>query len=351
MKILSVANFSNYNSSNTALHRHWALEQLGRTTAVDTAFKYSLFNRIVKRLFVYGISFPFIDTSKVNKRILDEARNNRYDIIWIDKGIIIKKSTLIKLKRINPDIRIVGYSPDEMTKIHNQSYEFLQSLPYYDFYITTKSYAVNDLKKLGAKEVIFVDNAYEEKFHFPHLLTESEKKRLGGDVGFIGMWEERRAESILFLAKNGVNVRVWGGGKWLEYYNLYPNLSIESRALFSEDYVKALCSFKINLCFLRKMNNDLQTTRTMEIPACKGFMLAEETSEHLSLFAKGKEADFFNSDDQLLEKVKFYLKNNELRESIAENGYKRCLSSGYSNRKTIQRVFKKILNCEYSISK
>lgn len=52
---------------------------------------------------------------------------------------------------------------------------------------------------------------------------------------------------------------------------MYPTLDIRIGGLYSDNYVKALQSFKISLCFLRKMNFDQQTTRSVEIPACGGF--------------------------------------------------------------------------------
>lgn len=69
---------------------------------------------------------------------------------------------------------------------------------------------------------------------------------------------------------------------------MYPTLDIRIGGLYSDNYVKALQSFKISLCFLRKMNFDQQTTRSVEIPACGGFLMAERTNEHLSLLKKIK---------------------------------------------------------------
>lgn len=346
MKLLSLANFSRYGETNTALHRHRALCKIfsNQVDEFNTDFHFGFSNKVLNKVFMKGINFPFIGTTNLNKKLILQVEQNDYTIIWIDKGIAIKARTLKKIKAFNPNILIIGYSPDEMTQRHNQSADFLSSLPYYDAYITTKSYAINDLKKIGAKRVYFVNNAFEPNFHYPRHIVKYDIQALGGDIGFIGTWEKDRADAILFLAEKGLNIRVWGAGKWLQYQNKFKNLIIEDKGLFSEEYSKALSAFKINLCFLRKINFDQQTTRSIEIPACGGFMLAERTLEHLALFEEGKEAVFFSSNQELYEQCLYYLNHEVERLKISQAGYQKCVDAGYDNQKTIKRVLDEILN-------
>ncbi|MCG8403893.1 MAG: glycosyltransferase [Phycisphaerales bacterium] len=60
-------------------------------------------------------------------------------------------------------------------------------------------------------------------------------------------------------------------------------------------------------------------------------MLADRTEDHLASFEEDKEAVFFSSTEEMVDKAKYYLKNDEARERIAQAGYRRCLESGYSN--------------------
>lgn len=344
MRILSIGTFTGKGKSNTCLHRTWALERIGEVTRIDSSLKcYRLWNSIVNRLFVrYRMSIGF-HNKRLNINIVEAVNRDNYDLVWIDKGVTVEATTLKQIKQRQSTCLIVGYSPDNMAERHNQSKVFLEGFPYYDYFITTKSYTIDALKKMGGKHILFVNNAYEETFHRPYLLTKQEKERLGGQVGFVGAWEEERCRSILYLAQHGIPVRVWGGGQWLPYKDKYSNLTIEEQGLFSEDYNRALSAFDISLCFLRKINQDLQTTRTMEIPACGSLLMAERTSEHEQLFKDGEESVFFSTDEELLRHCQYYLIHEEERKRIAMAGRKRCLVSGYSNNETIKNVISQII--------
>jgi len=343
MRILSVGWFRKV--SSTSLHRHKSLEKnadyIDKVEAGSATI--SLWYRLAYHLFQKGIPTRLPDQTYVNKSIKELVSENIYDVVWIDKGVTINRDTLLYIKDKLPSAKIVSFSPDNMSLRHNQSQNYLECIPYYDFTFTTKSYAVKDLHNLGARNVFFIHKTYGEDFHYPRELSIEEKERLGDDVGFVGVWEKERCESILFLANKGVKVKVFGDGRWNDYKDESPNLTILP-GVFSEDYPKALQAFKISLCFLRKMNFDQQTARTMEIPACGGFMLAERTTEHLELFEEGKEAAYFSSNQELLDLCKYYLINEEVRIKIAFAGLERCKKSGYSNEKTVGKMLNIIFN-------
>jgi spore maturation protein CgeB len=95
---------------------------------------------------------------------------------------------------------------------------------------------------------------------------------------------------------------------------------------------------QIALGFLRELNPDQHTTRSFEIPAIGGFMLADRTEDHREFFEEGKEAEYFASDDEFRDKVKFYLANEDARDRIAKGGHERCMTSGYSYEDRIRTV-------------
>jgi spore maturation protein CgeB len=173
-------------------------------------------------------------------------------------------------------------------------------------------------------------------------ITAEQRRQLGGPVGFIGQWEPERAESLRILALAGIPVRVWGF-TWERMKDVPPGLHLENKPLWADDYARAVCAFDITICFLRKANRDLQTSRTMEIPACGSFMLAERTAEHQRLFLEGEEAEYFSDDEELIRKVRYYLDHPEERRRIAKRGYERCLRDGYSNENRLRVALNTII--------
>lgn len=320
----------------TAWQRLRALEQIGhRVWPVDTMTRVkpsarAILSRISDKLFRLGVPYlgP-LDLAGINRQILDVARTQPINVLWLDKTLRVRPSTMRRVKDIHPSCVILGYSPDDMAARHNQSGQFLRCLPWYDVYFTTKTYGVRELQALGCPRVHFVANAFDPNTHRPVAVTDSRKAFLGAPVGFIGTFETERARSMQFLASQGIDVRIYGND-WRSFRPATPHLRIEGRAVYENQYAEAICAFDINLCFLRRLNRDRQTTRSVEIPACGAFMLAERTEEHLDLFKEGVEAEFFASDAEMLDKVQYYLAHPEKRKHIAAAGRERCLRSGYS---------------------
>jgi hypothetical protein len=314
-----------------------AFRDLADVTAIDTSATYkSLADRVR-----WKIGLPR-DVNGTNDVLMRAASDVRPGLIWIEKGNAIWPSTLRALKATFPRALLVAFSEDDMFLTHNRSWYYARGLRYFDLVITTKSVNChpNELPSLGAAKVVFWNNCYDEELHRPPSTSEIDSRPI--DVGFVGTFEQARAESLIFLARNGIRVRVRGNGGWDLLRNASPNLDARNLEITGRAYVQAIWSTKINLCFLRKLNRDQQTARSVEIPACEGFMLAERTREHLHLFEEGSEAEFFETDRELLEKVHYYLSRDSARMEIASHAAMRCKSSGYGIRQALLRLLKEM---------
>lgn len=323
---------------STSLQRMNALQEIGHDIQeLNTAYQIEgnylsrLSYRVLRRLELT----PHI--ARINKLVQQEVQNHRWDIIWLDKALEVKPAIINEMHKQQDGCRVIFYSPDNMLLSPNQTRSYLHALPLYDLQVTTKSHNIVELKKLGAGEVLFVDKAFDPNTHRPIHLTDEEKSFWGADVGFVGGFEQERYETMLKLAEAGINLIARGPG-WEPYVHQHPNLTVLPGWVYDDDYARSICATKINLGFLRKIALDKQTARSIEIPACGGFMLAERTDEHLRLFAEGKEAEFFGDLDELLNKILYYLEHDMEREQIAQAGHKRCVESGYSNHDRLKTI-------------
>ncbi|NJO68908.1 MAG: glycosyltransferase [Bacteroidetes bacterium] len=280
------------------------------------------------------------DPGKLNKRLLFKVQEWKPDLIFIVKGVSIKPWTLHKLKQ--QGCKLVSWSNDDMFGWHNRSIWYTLGLKYYDLVVTQKSYNCNpgELPSLGAKKILFQNKAFDPFIHKP--ATDCKIVKYKHDVVFVGAYEKERLQSLLFLANAGIEVHIYGWVKEVKK-QVHPLLYFHNHYLHEEDYAGVFSCSKICLNFLRKLNRDLQTSRSIEIPACKGFMLAERSVEHLQLFEEGKEAEFFTGDAELFQKIQYYLSHEKERAAIAEAGYKRCYSSHYTFENRMREIIETVI--------
>lgn len=263
------------------------------------------------------------------------------DILWIDKGNVVSPATLMRVRAMKHRPLIIGFSPDDVEQRHCTSVTFKATVPLYDAFITTKSYNVAELSRLGCGCVIFSDNGYDPATHRPMEVAASVREARAGCVGFIGYHEADRQRLITALAVAGLRVAVHGPG-WAAVRHRLPRTITIHPAVYGDEYAKTICSYAINLGFLRKCNRDLQTTRSVEIPACGGFMLAERTAEHERLFREGIEAAYFGDEEELVSKAAHYLAHPIERAVIAAQGRERCVVSGYSYAHRLEEAMRRI---------
>jgi spore maturation protein CgeB len=340
MKILFVGDLSSY---ARARQRFLAMQDLGHIvegrswvkleTELIPGYKPNIWKRIRRK-----IGYP-IDEVGINQSLIPHIAKFQPNLLWVEKATTILPSTYQQVKRQFPNLKIFYYSEDDIYLFDNRSIYLKRSLQTFDVVYTTKPRNLQELPMIGARNVVCIFQAYDRNVHRPISLSEEDRQRWGADVGFVGFFERDRAEKMLYLAEQGVKVRIWGFN-WQDWANKHPNLLVEGRPIFNEDFVKVLNATRINLNFLRKANRDCHTSRSLEIPACQGFMLAERTDEHLELFEEGKEAEFFDSPEELYAKVKYYLAHDVERRQIAKASRDKCILSGYSHHDRLKEMLK-----------
>lgn len=332
MRILYIGQLWN---GSTALERMKTLNSLGYETV---AFDVSPFAADASRL-LQSVAWRFNAgpvVSKINRAIWREADGLQgVTHIWVDKGVWVYPDTIQYLKE-RTGARAIHYTPDSQI-VSQRSRHFMASIPLYDALVTTKEWEVDAYKAAGAKRVMLTYQGYDSRFS-PRTVGESELAAFGSDVCFVGHTQPHYAEKLKALSSLNIRLRIWGDA-WPRYAerNFWAQ-GIVAKGLWGENYPVALACTKIGLGLIGKHIPETSTTRTFEIPAMGTFLLAERTALHQQLFDEGKEAEFFSSDEEMIEKTRFYLRHDEARQQIAAAGRVRCERSGYSSTELLRKV-------------
>jgi spore maturation protein CgeB len=345
MKILFLGQIG---EGQTSLMRMKALRRLGHeVVGVHTNeawMQASWFARQWQRRLQIG---PII--AAINAKVLSAAQQFHPDLIWAEKQEYLRVETLLALRKLGA--KLVHFTPDPYFTLDWKRTRLMDAaMKEFDVLVYCKSYERADYEAIG-KPLVYMPLGYCDEVHRP---LPSNNPRWHCTLGFLGGWEPRREALLARLAEAGLDLKIWGGywdflgdGRWTlrrkiildqlaggEAYRIHRNeklaACLQGGEVYADDYARALTGSKIGLGFLRKVCPDQHTTRTFEIPACGSMLLADRTPEHLEFFEEGKEAEFFSSVEELLDKARFYSGNTGARERIAKGGYARGISGGYT---------------------
>ncbi len=275
-----------------------------------------------------------------NRALVRAARDFRPDLVWVDKGPWIHARTLRRLRR-GGACRLVHYTPDAAF-VFNRSRHFDRAASVYDLLITNKRYELDHYRDHGAREVVHLPSGFDLELHRPLRLSPDEQQRFACDVAFIGIYAPGRERYLAPLVARGVDLAIWGNGWHDRCRDARIRGCYRGSALSGDDYARGLAGAKIGLGLLSPLVPDRSTTRSVEIPACGTFLLAERTEEHQSLFEENQEAALFDGEDELVEKVGYYLEHGAERRRIAAAGRRRCLESGYSYQHQLRSLLRRL---------
>ena len=262
-----------------------------------------------------------------NRAILSAADAVRPRAFLTVKGSNIGTHTLDRLR--HRGVVSVNYYPD-----YHFDHPGLDpaTFPLYDHFVTTKSFQVEHLRSLpGARQVHFLHHGYCSMVHHPRLATIDEESYIA-DVLYVGNYTSYKERWIAAVAQQLPDVRLMVvGNGWQEAASrVAPQAVVSSGHILGDSYARLLQRARINLAVhsgpeQRHGWEDLVSTRTFEIPACRGFMLHIDNAEVRNLFEPGTEIDVFATPEQLAERITYYLARPELRRKMIERAAQRCV--------------------------
>jgi spore maturation protein CgeB len=210
--------------------------------------------------------------------------------------------------------------------------DFSQHLaPAFDLAVTTDPDAIPKYRALGYERA-FLSQWACNKYAYKKVSDAVEH-----DVTFVGQPHGNRRETVASLERAGIRVECWGFG--------WPN-----GRLNHDDMVKVFSTSRINLNLSNSSTPERPDTvrarvgaflgrgpsmeprpsqikgRTFEVPGCGGFELTEHVPHLERYFEVDEEIAVYQRDDELVDRVGYWLEHEDERAKVAEAGYRRVLA-------------------------
>jgi len=274
--------------------------------------------------------------NEINSKLIKTAQKTKPHFVFILKGEPLSVETLDILRNEIGAVTFNWFGDDPWEfptfsgKVAN----------HYDFFFTYDPYSVKLYNKIGQKNAFHLPYGYDEHLVDSIELSEKEKKKYECDIAFIGSHYPKR-EELLVQLKDKYKLKIWGRGwKGTSCEDLY-----QGSALYGTDMLKAMKSVKILLNIHKGFEEGIEESgeglnlRVMEAVASKSFQLTNNQADIKNRFVPNKEIAVFNSWNECLDKIEYFLDDDKKRKTIAEAGYNRFLKDH-----TLDKRMKEMMN-------
>jgi hypothetical protein len=313
-----------------------ALERLGQTAI---PFRWSPFfagigGRVERKWTIAGPA-----TRRMNAALLAAVRETEPNVVLVWRGTHVLARTIDAIRATSSPTLVSYNNDDPFSPVYSRGplhqrrlwRVFRPAIPHYDLQLVYRPANVAEMIAAGARAAHLLPPYFIPDIDRPVEPTPSERSHYECDVIFIGHYEaDGRLEHLKALVAGGARVKVFGTN-WPKH--ALAALEIEhrdARPVMGNEYRAALCSARMALCFLSRLNRDVYTRRVFEITACGVMLLSERTPELEHLFADGREAVYFSSSEELVRRVRSLLASPGEIERIAAAGLQRVHMDGHS---------------------
>lgn len=263
-------------------------------------------------------------TLKHNQKLLDEVYTLQPDVVFILKGNFVLPETIKKLRN-NKKVILVLWSYDSALRFSN----LLKGGKYYHLFYSFEPTDIPKLYKYGIKAK-YLPMAYDSNYYY-----KLEDKTSFMDVSFVGALSNEYSTRKRILQAIQSNYRhlkleIWGKTwTWYNPFHLYE-YKIKKRLFCKHIYNYNIFPMQVNeiynstkICLNIHHSQSVEglNPRTFEILGAGGFQLVDYKKKIEEFFNIGHEIVCYKNETDLLNKIKYYLENDDERRKIAQSGY------------------------------
>ena len=279
--------------------------------------------------------FDLNGTLSLNKKIINIVTKNNIDLIILGHTEKIFLSTFLKIREINPNIKIVKIFIDSISN------EFLNfNKFFYDHNFLNKIFITSNPEELNKK--------YPDKFKYIQYPVDKKIDHLKSYI------KKNKNIDVFYAVSHGINRGVLKKGriderdsfikflstKLKKYKTFFPGYN-NVQPIWGENFYKTLMQSKICINYSRgKYKNLYSSDRISSLIGNGCFVLNENANKYYKIFNKKELINFKNKTD-LVKKIIFFLKNEKARKSIAKKLYSKYHKL-YSSKNIINYILKSI---------
>ena len=342
MKIVFVANLKNPSASGR--QRLWALQQCTAEVFILDKSQYlpklGRFSGPAAKI----LKQPALmhNGKALGKALIEVCAKVKPDAVWIEWATDLHTSVLNKLRGLNPKPLLISFHDDNpWGERHGDRWmwkNYFKAAPLFDLHIVKRPGDIVNLSSIGAKNFrLWRHGVYSPLFHPPARPVTKEYP-----LSFVGTCIDQRARLIEHLLVNGIAVHVFGN-RWQQRSDLparFPN-NFHPPAE-GDAYADVIRRSHACLGLVSHSHKDEWTMRTFEVPGCAGLLVAERTAVHEELFEDGKEAVFFSTPGQCVDKLKQLLENPAICAEIGQAAYEKCKQRNWMIEQEMQVLLNEI---------
>lgn len=264
---------------------------------------------------------PYISS----KKLLGQLKKEQPDVIIFTRCEKMTPEFLSDIKNTLKAI-LVNIYPDHPFAIPGgkSAYHLKDTLSLYDCVFTFSPSLIPVFYQLGAKKVQWLPFAYCDKMGFRDLTPHPSK-----DLAYFGVWGPFQEQILKNLAPLGLNIY---GANWLNSKDKQILKCWKKGEGMGTEMFNEIADTKIIVNMVRAEHGCFHTMKTFEIPAAGGFSITNYSDEQAYFFKPDKEAVYFNTEEEMVDKVRFYQNNETLRNQIRVKAHDKVKSHTYKER-------------------
>lgn len=247
-------------------------------------------------------------------KVLGLARNHKPEALIATGQVPLRRSALRLLASCG--VRCVNYSTDDPWNPATNAAWFQEALSEYATVFTPRRANLDELRGLGCQDVRYLPFGYDDELFYPEPIPNDLRQALQCDVLFVGGADRDRVPMLRHLNDSELKIGIYGA-----HWDRHDGFTSIWRGCADADTLRrATLAACVNLCLVRRANRDGHVMRSMEIAACGGCMLAEDTAEHRALF--GEDGDcvrYFSDAHEMTSIAKDLVVNPQLRQQLGSS--------------------------------